>query len=327
MRYKCELEIGRTREAKLGFDKLLGQAQIRDHSGLYWMLLHDRGRIAALEGDADTAISYFKQAVEAIEQLRATINTEASRIGYVADKQEAYSDLIRLLVAKGNAASAFEYVERSKARALVDILASKQDFVASGLDTVQVRQILTRLDAADTAARTQSDSTNPGDTAGGRNLEVTRQAIRETASELASLVTVSPVPTVELQALLGPDEALVEYYYQGHDFYAFILDRNRIQVVSLDGARLGQEVQAFREAVADPASDRWQTSARTLYRRLWTPVALMVKARNVIVVSHGVLHYLPFAALQDSGGKFLIDQIGMRYLPNASVRGCQIFCV
>jgi CHAT domain-containing protein len=319
MRYKCELEIGRTREAKLGFDKLLGQAQIRDHSGLYWMLLHDRGRIAALEGDADTAISYFKQAVEAIEQLRATINTEASRIGYVADKQEAYSDLIRLLVAKGNAASAFEYVERSKARALVDILASKQDFVASGLDTVQVRQILTRLDAADTAARTQSDSTNPGDTAGGRNLEVTRQAIRETASELASLVTVSPVPTVELQALLGPDEALVEYYYQGHDFYAFILDRNRIQVVSLDGARLGQEVQAFREAVADPASDRWQTSARTLYRRLWTPVALMVKARNVIVVSHGVLHYLPFAALQDSGGKFLIDQIGMRYLPNASV--------
>jgi len=319
MRHKSELELGRLREAKAGFDRLLAQPQIADHSGLHWMLLHERGRIAEREGDAATAMGHYRKAVAAVEQLRATINTEASRIGYVADKQALYADLVRLLVAAGDAATAFEYVERAKARALVDLLASRQDFAARDADTAQVARLLAQLDAADTTARLQTDTAPAAAGARNRNLEVTRQAIREASAELASLVSVSPVPTGELRALLGPDEVLVEYYYQGRDFHAFILDRERIQAIRLDGAGLEREVQEFRAAVVDAASDKWQAPARALYRRLWSPLAAAAKARNVIFVAHGALHYLPFAALQDADGTFLLDQVGMRYLPNASV--------
>lgn len=317
MRHKSELELGRLREAKAGFDRLLAQPQIADHSGLYWMLRHERGRIAEREGDAATAIGHYRDAVASVEQLRATINTEASRIGYVADKQALYADLVRLLVARGDAATAFDYVERAKARALVDLLASRQEFSARDADAAQVARLLAQLDAADTTARLQSDAASSP--SGTRNLEVTRRAIREASAELASLVSVSPVPTGELRALLGPDEVLVEYYYQDRDFYAFILDRERIQAIQLDGVGLEREVQEFRAAVVDPASGTWQAPARALYRRLWAPLTAATKAGNVVLVAHGVLHYLPFAALQDAAGKFLLDQVGMRYLPNASV--------
>ena len=319
MRHKSELELGRLAEAKAGFDRLLAQPQIADHSGLYWMLLHERGRIAEREGDAATAIGHFRNAVDAIEQLRATINTEASRIGYVADKQALYADLVRLLVAAGDATAAFEYVERAKARALVDLLASRQDFAARDADAAQVARLLAQLDAADAAAQFQADLPPSAQGARSRNLAATRQALRQTSAELASLVSVSPVPTGELRALLGPDEVLVEYYYQQQDFYAFILDRERVQARRLDGTGLEREVQALRDAMVDPASEGWQAPARALYRRLWSPLAATAQARNVVVVAHGALHYLPFAALQDADGKFLIDRLGLRYLPNASV--------
>ena len=319
MRHKSELELGRLREAKAGFDRLLAQPQIAEHSGLHWMLLHERGRIAEREGDAAAAIRHFRNAVDAVEQLRATINTEASRIGYVADKQALYADLVRLLVAAGDATAAFDYVERAKARALVDLLASRQDFAARDADAAQVARLLAQLDAADTAAQLQAELPPAAQGTRSRNLAATRQALRQASAELASLVAVSPAPTGELRALLGPDEVLVEYYYQQQDFYAFVLDRERVRALRLDGAGLEREVQALRDAMDDPASDKWQAPARALYRRLWSPLAAATKAPNVIFVAHGALHYLPFAALQDADGKFLLDQVGLRYLPNASV--------
>jgi CHAT domain-containing protein len=36
-------------------------------------------------------------------------------------------------------------------------------------------------------------------------------------------------------------------------------------------------------------------------------------------VPHGILHYLPFAALQDAGGGALLERYWIRYLPSASV--------
>lgn len=63
-----------------------------------------------------------------IESQRSTINTEASRIGFVGDKQPIYQRLVDVLFKEGSFAEAFEYVERSKARALVDMLASKDSF-------------------------------------------------------------------------------------------------------------------------------------------------------------------------------------------------------
>jgi len=319
MRHKCEMETDRRKEAKAGFDRLLAQPGIADHAGFYWMLLHDRGRLAERDGDTGAAIRYYRDAVDAIERLRASINTEASRIGFISDKQEVYFDLIRLLVAGGSVASAFEYVERSKSRALVDLLASKKVFSARDIDAETARQVLSKLDAADLEARIQADTARPGAVTRLRSLELARQDVRLKAPELSSLVTVTSVPTNELRALIGADETLVEYYYWGRDLYIFILDREQLQVVTLDATGLGDAVHAFRTAVVDPATSRWQASAKALYQRLWSPIEKNVTSNSVVVVAHGALHYLPFSSLQAPDGRLLIDQFGLRFLPSASV--------
>ncbi|HTO78840.1 MAG TPA: CHAT domain-containing protein, partial [Methylocystis sp.] len=319
MRAKALSELGRLDEAKAELDPILAHPRIKDMGDLHWLAQFERGRIAEKESDGARAATLYAGAIDVIEQQRATINSEASKIGFVGDKQAVYERLIALLVEQQRVADAFEYVERSKARALVDLLASKKDFAAPGGDPEKTRLILAQLDAADLAGGAQPTNEASGERRGIRELEVLRREIRQTSPELSSLVTVTTAPPDELKALIAEDEALLEYYYQGKELYVFVLRRDRLTVARLDAEGLGDAVQSFRSALQDPGSDNWRDAARALHARLWQPVEASIGASRVIVVAHGVLHYLSFAALMGRDGKLLIDQYSLRFLPSASV--------
>ena len=313
-------EVGRINEAKVGYDKLLQIPQTRENGDLYWVILFDRGRIAEQEGDLKGAVGYYRQAVDVIEQQRSTINTEASKIGFVGDKQAVYARLIATLVEQGQAGEAFDYVERSKSRALVDMLASKKDFAAPVSDPEKVKLVLAQLDAADLGTRVQDASTKSNaQPTGTRNLLVARDALQSAAPELSSLVTVTSVPSAKLGSLVGADETLIEYYYNGDNLIAFVLSRAGLSVTKLDGAGLDSQVQALRTAIEQPGTKAWQTLSRALYGKLWKPLETSITTKNVIIVAHGSLHYLPFNVLQAEDGGLLIDRVGLRFLPSASV--------
>lgn len=318
IRAKCHAELGALDEAKRILDTILRNARIADHGELYWLALFERGLVGERQGNLDEGISYYARAVGVIEQQRATISTEANKIGFVGDKQAVYGRLIAALVGQGRAAEAFDYVERSKSRTLVDMLASKKDFATR--DPARIKLALAQFDAADLNAHVEGGGIRSEEKAAGtRNLQAARQALQSAAPELSTLVTVSSVPPAELDSLVGADETLIEYYYQGKDLYVFILERERLLAVRLDATELAAEVQGLREALGKTESSAWQEDARHLYQRLWKPIEKLIAKRNAIVVAHGALHYLPFAALQDNEGKFLIDQYSLRFLPSASV--------
>jgi len=315
---KAELELGHLDAARDAFSTMLGNKRLPDLGDIYWVALIERGRLAEKERKGEEAIDYYRKAIEVIEQQRSTISTEASKIGFVGDKQAVYGRLIAVLIEQGRAVEAFDYVERSKSRALVDMLASKKDFATQ--NPAQTTMVLAQLDAADLSARIQDEGTKPeAKTTGVRNLQVAREALQSAAPELSTLVTVSSVPSDELKELVGPGETLIEYYYQGVDLYAFILDRERLLAVRLDATELSAQVQTLRKTLEETESSEWQQSARGLYARLWQPLEKLITSKNLIVVAHGALHYLPFAALQDGSGQFLLDRYSLRFLPSASV--------
>lgn len=317
MRAKALFAIGQTEEARRLLDEILANPRIQDVGDLYWLSLFERGQIAEVDKEQTKAIELFRKAVEIVEQQRSSLSTEASKIGFVGDKNALYARLVTVLIAKGQIAEAFDYVERSKSRALVDLLATKQDF-SSRADPRSVKAMLVKLDTADLESRADI-SLQSGGTGGRRTLQVVRQELRSTEPELSSLVSVSSVPLEELRALIRPDETLVEFYYQGDNLYAFVIDRAGHKVVMLDGSGLVNQVQAFRKATESPQSENWAGASRALYARLWQPLEGDITAKNVIVVAHGVLHYLPFAALQRPDGSHLMDLHSLRFLPSASV--------
>lgn len=321
IRNKSLYETGKIKEAKDGYDQLLKYPQIAQFGGIYWLILFDRANIALGEGDTATAIENLKKAIEIIEQQRSSIDSEAGRIGFVGDKQAVYQQLVGNLFSQQRYAEAFEYVERSKSRALVDMLAKQKDFAAPAVDEAKVRDLLARADQAETDAVSFAPAQPEGASAAPRSragVQLARQSIAEAAPELASLVAVSATPIPDIQASLPEDEALIEYYYNDKSLFAFVLTRQGLQGVPLEASGLEADVRALRKAIERPDSDGYRAPAQRLYARLIQPIESVAGKEKLVIVPHGALHYLPFAALYN-GTQFLIDKYSLRFLPSASV--------
>jgi CHAT domain-containing protein len=316
---KSLFELGKIAEARTALDNLLSHKRASEQGDIYWIALFERGRIAEREGKPTEAIEFYRRAIEVIERQRASLTTEATKIGFVGNKQQVYGRLVALLVAGERAAEAFEIVERSKARALVDMLAVKKDFTARGADPENTRRVLAELDRADTEARAMSVASAGAEVGQVRSVRAITSDIQLAAPELASLVTVSTATLAELRKLIGDDEALVEYYYDESSLYAFVLTREGVQAVTLNRSGLTEQVAQFRRHVEDHRSDAWRASARELFERLIAPLQDRIKVRNLAFVPHGALHYLPFAALLGPDNQPLVERHGIRVLPSASV--------
>lgn len=316
---KALLETGKLKEAREALDALVNHKRAGEYPDIYWVALSERGRLAEKEGDAAGAARFYRKAIEIIEQQRSSIKTEAAKIGFAGDKQKVYGQFIALLFAAGQYGEAFEFVERSKSRALVDMLATKKDFAIAGADPEKTRLALAMLDQADSQSRQLNASPVHEPGAEQRNLKLVRQDIEAAAPDLSSLVSVSSVPLAEMQDKLAEGEQLVEFYYQDDALFAFVLDRKAIQAVKLDGAGLAGLVQGLRSAVENPGSGAWSNPARLLHARLIKPIESLLAGRRLIVVPHGALHYLPFNALMAEDGSLLIDRHTLRMLPAASV--------
>lgn len=151
-----------------------------------------------------------------------------------------------------------------------------------------------------------------------RSIQIkTREDLKNKAPELSSLVTVTSQPVSELQSLIPQGEALIEYYYRDKDMYAFILSGGVLKTVKLESEGLAEDVQTFRRLIDTPGSTQFMDMAKKLYTRLFHPLESVLKKRNLIIVPHGVLHYLPMNALHD-GNSYIIDRYSIRLMPSAS---------
>lgn len=275
-----------------------------------------------------------------IERQSARIKVEEYRSGFIDNKTDIYEEAVLLLLQMKRESEALQFAERAKSRSFADLLASGNIDWQAGAD----RELLARqnrlrdqisfaqgkisalqqkpsLDESDRfAINALQDSLARLQTA-YVNLLAEMKAARP---ELADLVNVEPLPVTELQALLPDSVALVEYFFAKNFLVTWVSDRRHVRAVTtpLERANLGDLILQFRKAIAKRASV--EDFGRRLYDHLIAPIAPMVQsAGQLVIVPHGVLHYLPFAALQKPDSTYLIDDHALALAPSATVFG---FC-
>src|ERR1700689_3828488 len=131
---------------------------------------------------------------------------------------------------------------------------------------------------------------------------------------------------------LPADAALVEYFSLKDQFVAAVVTRDGLKIVPLTPVsrvvkllrmlhfqmskfKLGAEyTQTFEKSMLGVV----QAHLRALHEEIFAPVRAQLNARHLIIVPHGMLHYLPFHALLDDSG-YLIDSFTISYAPSASV--------
>lgn len=307
------VRAGKTSEARAMLDTLLAMPEIPAMGNLYWVTLYERGALALQQGQRDQGIRFLTQSVEAIESVRSTISFEAAKIGFAGDKQAVYASLIHALADAGDWKQAFIYAERAKARALVDLLAQRHDLAPPPAADEKVRELFARASTVESGVAFTSASEA---VRGVKVVADARDTLGNVAPEAASLVSVNRVEVAAIAARLGRDESLVDYYLQGEDLYAFVLNGTSIKGTRLAAQGLDEEIRAFREAI-ERRSPQAHELGRNLFARLLGPLLGDLKGRELTIAPHGALHYLPFAALSD-GKHDLIDRFSTRLVPSAS---------
>jgi len=158
------------------------------------------------------------------------------------------------------------------------------------------------------------------------------QEATEADAEQAGLQTPTHLPVDTIRAAIPADTLLVEYFRVRDRILVCLLGKETLEIlpVTLETRvagflRLLQfQLSKFRldrqylERFQDSLVRATQAHLRELYDELVAPFAGRLKARHLVFVPHGLLHYVPFHALFD-GQEHLIDRYTVSYSPSASI--------
>src|SRR5215203_283729 len=128
------------------------------------------------------------------------------------------------------------------------------------------------------------------------------------------------VPAHEIAAALPPGIAIVEYLWVRDDLLAWVITRSGVEVVMLGTGR--ERVERMIDRFLSNMSDGGEVGpdSRRLHRRLIAPLEhRLTDASTLIIVPDGKLCRVPFAALQNERGRFLVEDFPLAAAPSASV--------
>ena len=161
------------------------------------------------------------------------------------------------------------------------------------------------------------------------------RALRElkvTDSSQADLHAPSVCSLDAIRAALPEGATLVEYFQVDDRIVLCLLDRDTLEIAPVSVMarvaehvrmlqfqfskfRLGADyVNTFREALLTST----QAHLHELFNELLAPVWARIEGRRLIVVPHGMLHYVPFHALY-TGSQYVTDSCTVSYAPSASI--------
>src|SRR5439155_15929140 len=121
------------------------------------------------------------------------------------------------------------------------------------------------------------------------------------------------------RGLLQPDEAVLEYFLGAQSSALWVVRRESLAVLQLPRrAEVEAAVQGFVAAISAPDTAH-AASGRALSRMILDRALVEAGGvRRLIVIPHGILHYLPFEALPDERGRFLVESRLVSYAPSVS---------
>ena len=321
---------------------------------LRWQLYFGQGQLWERQGDNERAYFSYRAAIATIEEIRGRARVSELKAGVIHNRFEVYEAIIALLLKMDRVEEAFQYVERARARNLLDLLGNgkiKSQDIKTRQQIEKEQALRSQISQLQRQIFKESESRQRN--VRGAAITVYRKSLQKAQDEYqrllldlkirnpeyAAMVDIEPLATSEIQQLLPPNAALLEYLLTEQNTLVFVLTRDGLQVVTAAEDRkkirgkitlfLGTAVRYMNENKLK--EEHWHAPLRGLYETLIEPVqkaGLLDGKTHLVIVPQGVLHYLPFQALitklDDRSGiatspNFLIEDFILSYAPSASL--------
>jgi CHAT domain-containing protein len=295
-------------------------------------------------GHWEQAAQAYRQAIGHVERLRRHTREHSLQTGLFetftspyGSPYHALAECLRQLGAPGE--EVWAVAEQVKARTLVDLMQNGKVNIVKDLTGAE-RRTEQELDGTLTALSLQLTTLQAHAGADPKQLEALRQQLDQARAayadyerrlyfahpELQTLrAQFAPVTLTQLNQTLfarEPKLCLLSYLVGFQETLLFVVTRGRDphgpatvtpHRLVLELEELRQEVEDFRRWCQKPgAAFRYDT--QQLYRWLLAPAAQeLAGATHLVLVPDGLLHVLPFHALRDPQGRYLIETHAVSY--------------
>jgi CHAT domain-containing protein/Tfp pilus assembly protein PilF len=290
------------------------------------------------------AVAEFRKSIATIESLRGGLGEWSLRASFLDQNITPYVALAGSLIEEGKpdaVTAAFAVVEQAKARNLVETLRQGKADLRKGMTDVE-RANDERLHGNLTTLGIQIESAQQNREADAKLPDLKRrlaaaqeeyeQFRRRTFLAHPELQThqarFEPASLADLNRDLFPRQpglCLVSYLIDPTEVYIFVVRgvdgpntaaRLQLRRSPLKRKDLEQSVEAFRTACHSPAKS---PDSKLLYDTLLAPIAKDVAgASHLVIIPDGCLNSLPFQAIPDGSGKYLIERFPISYAPSAT---------
>jgi CHAT domain-containing protein/Tfp pilus assembly protein PilF len=309
----------------------------------FWEARANAGKAFFALKQIDQARQSFDQAIATIESLRADVaGGEQERQRSFESKISPYHAMVELLIAQNDPHQALSYAERARARVLLDVLSSGRLNVTKTMTAAEIdqeRELKGRLVSLNTGINLELQRQQP-DQDRLNNLEAQlRRARLDLEAFQTNLYVAHPelrpqrgeAPIINAQeiAALLPDarSALLEYVVTDDRTYLFAITRAeskpeaevRVYTLPIKRADLAKQIESFRRQLAG-RDFGFRGPAQQLYRLLLRPAYAQIQGKsNLIIAPDDKLWELPFQALINEGGRYVVETGAVSYAPSLTV--------
>lgn len=350
---RIALRTGDLTAARAECEKALSRLASLEAPTLRYQAEFLMGKIQEGGNDRSGAYESYQNARAALEALRSALRGEELKIAFMKNRLEVYECLAALCLSddsKPNAAEeSFGYMEMAKSRSLAELLVHHAQAVPPTTDAGQsglVRRIREMREELNWYyRRLEQEQLRATDPSAQRIEALQKQALAH-ENELLRALRELPAPEVDLtfnqqqtlasleavRACMPEETALIEYFSIHDEFVAAVLTHDKLDIVPMTPVsravnllrmlhfqmakfHLGAE---YTEQFERPLLEAARVHLAELHQELMAPLRGQLNARHLVIVPHGVLHYLPFHALFD-GERYVIDEHTISYAPSATI--------
>ena len=281
------------------------------------------------------AEEHYGQAIALYETIRDNMGgLSEAKTSFLRSTISTYYGYLTLLLERGNSVNAFEIAQKTKARSLLDLMASGRVNLDSELTAEEQAQDKALSQKASVLNQQMVKEGVENEVGAKKRFAALKEELKATESQLQTFTDtlyarhpklaqkrVAKTATVtDITRLLPADTALLDYIVLSQDKLAlFVVTRHGVKVLTLPlhYASLVTKAADFRTTCADPRKD-YKKSARDLYVLLLAPATKhLAGIKRLVICPDGALWDVPFQALV-SEGKFLAQRYELSYAYSAT---------
>ena len=344
---QAHLMLNKTINARMMAEKLLQETRACHALDLQYSAHLILGQIAERERREWYARWHYRAATSVMERLRRQLTFTTYPL-FMADKEEALQRLIRLTLQRGKTHSALETLEHVKGHRWLDRLLRPESWRWSAEDEASQALLaeLEQLRAQYQLLRYHQEQRHAPNERAIQEVPSEEMADLRRCERQIRLLTErlfleqnptqpirhAPITVERLAQHLDDDSALIEYFDDSIQLWAFVLHRGQLRTCPLpitrddvkqlqqkmrDNLRRVRVIGAHGQA-ARALSRQFRQLAARLHAGLLAPLALDPSISRLLIVPYGVLHTVPFHLLHD-GERWEIDRRETVLLPAASL--------